>query len=59
MDGKLDKPVDQNRLDYIWFVIALNLNSRVNILVIMADAADTKFADSDTVRVPVSPWVPS
>ena len=59
MDERLDKPVEQNRLVYTWFVIALDFSSWVNILFIMADAADTKLAGSDTVRVSVSPWVPS
>ena len=40
-------------------MIALYLSSRVNSYVFMVDAADSKSAGSDTVRVRVSPWAPS
>ena len=38
-------------------MIGLKIGGRVNSNVFMVDAADSKFAGSDTVRVRVSPWV--
>ena len=40
-------------------MLNLVLSSRVNSYVFMVDAADSKSAGSDTVRVRVSPWAPS
>ena len=40
-------------------MIEFKISSWVNCYVFMVDAADSKSAGSDTVRVRVSPWAPS